>query len=71
MGLKNPTWEQHVKWTNEWQKEMRDNGAILWHENKENLFTETSVLYTRICADCRIFPNATKKRPDFWPNNHE
>lgn len=30
-----------------------------------------SVLYTNTCVDCRQTKGATKKRPDFWPNNHE
>ena len=30
-----------------------------------------SVLYHRECIDCHTVEGATKKRPDFWPNNHE
>ena len=30
-----------------------------------------SVLYHRECIDCRAVDGATKKRPDFWPNDHE
>ena len=29
------------------------------------------VLYTWSCVDCRHTVGATKKRPDFWPNDHE
>lgn len=29
------------------------------------------VLYDWNCVDCRHTTGATKKRPDFWPNNHE
>ena len=32
--------------------------------------TET-IFYTRECIDCRAVEGSTKKRPDFWPNNHE
>ena len=32
--------------------------------------TET-IFYTRECIDCRVVKGSTKKRPDFWPNNHE
>lgn len=30
-----------------------------------------STLYYQECFDCRKTEGATKKRPDFWPNNHE
>ena len=30
-----------------------------------------TVFYSRECIDCRSIEGATKKRPDFWPNNHE
>ena len=30
-----------------------------------------SILYSPECVDCRKTKGATKKRPDFWPNNHE
>ena len=30
-----------------------------------------TVFYSRECVDCRIVKGSTKKRPDFWPNNHE
>ena len=30
-----------------------------------------AILYDWNCADCRCTPGATKKRPDFWPNNDE
>ena len=32
--------------------------------------TET-IFYTRECIDCRVVKGSTKKRPDFWPNDHE
>lgn len=30
-----------------------------------------AILYDWNCADCLCTPGATKKRPDFWPNDHE
>lgn len=33
--------------------------------------TMNETLYLWSCVDCRHTPGATKKRPDFWPNNHE
>ena len=30
-----------------------------------------ALLYNWFCVDCRHTKGATKKRPDFWPNNHE
>ena len=30
-----------------------------------------AILYDWNCTDCQSTPGATKKRPDFWPNNHE
>lgn len=36
-----------------------------------NIKTMNETLYLWNCVDCRHTPGATKKRPDFWPNNHE
>lgn len=47
------------------------NGAIIITGNYTGEITTNSVLYTKKCADCTLQPNATKNRPDFWPNNHE
>ena len=30
-----------------------------------------ALMYNWYCVDCRHTEGATKKRPDFWPNNHE
>ena len=30
-----------------------------------------STLYNQECFDCMQTKGSTKKRPDFWPNNHE
>ena len=34
-------------------------------------YNPDAILYTWSCADCRHTVGATKKRPDFWPNDHE
>ena len=36
-----------------------------------NQMDGNEILYTWSCVDCRHTAGATKKRPDFWPNNHE
>ena len=44
------------------------NGHWMPSQNEDYM---KSVLYTRNCVDCRTADGATKKRPAFWPNNHE
>ena len=34
-------------------------------------YDPNAILYTWSCVDCRHTVGATKKRPDFWPNDHE
>lgn len=36
-----------------------------------NRYDSDAILYLWNCVDCRHTVGATKKRPDFWPNNHE
>ena len=36
-----------------------------------NPWDRDALMYTWFCVDCRQTIGATKKRPDFWPNNHE
>lgn len=36
-----------------------------------NRYDDGAILYLWNCVDCRHTPGASKKRPDFWPNNHE
>lgn len=68
-GLEYISYEHYEQWTRAW-KEERKNGAFIW--NAENgKMAESSILYSRTCVDCRAFPGATKKRPDFWPTDHE
>ena len=36
-----------------------------------NPWDRDALMYTWFCVDCRRTEGATKKRPDFWPNDHE
>jgi hypothetical protein len=36
-----------------------------------NPYDSDALMYNWYCVDCRQTIGATKKRPDFWPNNHE
>ena len=36
-----------------------------------NPWDQDALMYTWFCVDCRQTIGATKKRPDFWPNDHE
>ena len=56
-------------WVKEWLEKIKYNGALAVSPG-ENFDTE-SILYNKECIDCRKTQGATKKRPDFWPNNHE
>ena len=59
-------------WKMAWSEEMNKNGAIILTGNdRGEIQKETSTLYLNYCVDCRKSDKATKKRPDFWPNNHE
>lgn len=59
-----------------WLNKINTEGAIAMTYNGElssflNPNIEETVFYSRECIDCRVVEGATKKRPDFWPNNHE
>lgn len=56
-------------WENELRKLMRDHGFAIFTPSGQ--MDEESILYHNTCVDCRQTAGATKKRPDFWPNNHE
>ena len=59
-------------WILDWMEETRKNGAIILTGNSQGeIRKETSIFYSNYCVDCRKSDKATKKRPDFWPNNHE
>ena len=36
----------------------------------ESMPPEPDKFAPHFCVDCRLKPNASKDRPDFWPNNH-
>ena len=56
-------------WTLAWRSEISKAGAVVYTERGE--IELDSKKYTKECVDCRETKGATKKRPDFWPNNHE
>lgn len=80
-------YESYCKWENPdasnkewliyWDEMIREKGAMAVttngdysHFGNPDHWAE-SVLYHRECIDCRAVDGATKKRPDFWPNDHE
>jgi len=65
------------EWLTYWDDMIKEKGAMAITTNgyySQYLnpdYWRESVLYHRECIDCRAVDGATKKRPDFWPNNHE
>ena len=57
-------------WRRAWLNSMEDYGFVIYTNNGD-LEKDSSILYSPECVDCRKTKGATKKRPDFWPNNHE
>jgi len=57
-------------WRRGWEKEVEVNAAVIYNK-KPGIIDESSIIYTRACVDCTANNKSTKKRPDFWPNNHE
>ena len=56
-------------WTRWWMEYINEGKAIAVVPTASlDLY---STLYYQECFDCRKTEGATKKRPDFWPNNHE
>ena len=56
-------------WRKAWLNSI-DAGRAIAHTPSGTL-DDYSVLYYEECFDCRKTKGSTKKRPDFWPNNHE
>ena len=56
-------------WYNVWVQQMNYYGAVI-HTPYGKIDTN-STMYSSNCVDCRTVEGATKKRPDFWPNDHE
>ena len=57
-------------WKAAWTREVRDKGAIVYNEHA-GVLANNSIIYPKECVDCRQIFGATKKRPDFWPTDHE
>jgi len=60
---------QTENWGFSWPLRIRDFGFVAL--SKSGKIDLDARLYDRECVDCRQTKGATKKRPDFWPNNHE
>ena len=60
---------QYVGWERAWMESMEKGHSVIFTETGN--IDQTSKLYSRNCFDCRETEGSTKKRPDFWPNNHE
>ena len=62
-------------WSHIWGESIK-KGAIAittngYYQPSLNPNYGESTLYSRECVDCRAVEGATKKRPDFWPTDHE
>ena len=57
-------------WVRDWEKEIKIAAAVVYNE-KPGIIDDSSIIYSRTCVNCLATNKATKKRPDFWPNNHE
>ena len=56
-------------WEKGWEFNIKNHGYVAITETGK--IDRSSVLYSSYCMNCLKTNNATKKRPDFWPNNHE
>ena len=71
--------QEDSDWKCLWYAELEDpdvrsvilNYKKVYKWNYKEVLNDTSILYPKECVDCRTYHRATKKRPDFWPNNHE
>ena len=57
-------------WTYVWNERVLLDGAVIMSPNND-MIDLGDIIYSRGCVDCRFIKGANKKRPDFWPNNHE
>lgn len=55
-------------WTHAWEQQRDYNGAVI--HTVDGKIDTSSTMYSSNCVDCRTVEGATKKRPDFWPNDH-
>ena len=60
---------QTLNWELSWFQRVNEFGSVVL--SKSGKIDVDARLYDKICVDCRQTKGATKKRPDFWPNNHE
>lgn len=60
---------QTENWGFSWRERIDNFGYVTL--SKSGKIDENSRLYSRECVNCKETKGATKKRPDFWPNNHE
>ena len=59
----------YLGWEASWLSSVASGNSIIFTQSGN--VDETAILYRRICFDCRATDGSTKKRPYFWPNNHE
>ena len=67
--LEYPPIPQYKGWEQGWIFRMGSYPYVIYTPYGE--IDSNSILYSPNCVDCRTVEGATKKRPDFWPNNHE
>lgn len=63
-------------WKMWWFEEVKDKDvrSVILNEKEgygKEYIEKNSILYYKECVDCRTYHGATKKRPDFWPTDHE
>ncbi len=64
-----PPYPAYSGWEQSWIEQIGTKGAVIFSYGGN--IESSSILYSRDCVDCRAVEGATKKRPDFWPNDHE
>ena len=72
--MRSQFWDSLCTWMTNEQKPWGNGPVESWLSPwviMRNTKTWEETLYLWSCVDCRHRPGATKKRPDFWPNNHE
>ena len=63
------TTTNYLNWQQAWMGSMEQGSAVIY--TTSDVLDQSSILYYKECFDCRTVKGATKKRPDFWPNDHE
>ena len=57
-------------WTKVWNDRVLLDDAVIMSPNND-MIDLGDMIYSKGCVDCRFIKGANKKRPYFWPNNHE